>query len=76
MNGDTGELNLNSGAESTIEALLALQTIKESNQASKYLYAKPSIDTRKRFIKQKIYVNNGLKYPNFNENKFPIISEY
>ncbi|WP_261131484.1 hypothetical protein [Bacillus sp. Marseille-Q3570] len=49
LNGDTGEVNLNSGAESTIEALLALQTIKESNQASKYLYAK-TIDRHTKTI--------------------------
>lgn len=40
INGINGKVNLNSGAESTIEAILALQAIKENPLANQYLNAK------------------------------------
>ncbi|TKD72359.1 hypothetical protein [Pseudalkalibacillus hwajinpoensis] len=47
INGDTGKVNYNSGAESTIEALFALQAITSNNKANKYLNAR----TLNRFTK-------------------------
>jgi hypothetical protein len=40
LNGDTKEVNLNAGAESTIEAIMALQAVNSTKQAVDYLYAK------------------------------------
>ncbi|MCM2535866.1 hypothetical protein NDK43_30745 [Neobacillus pocheonensis] len=40
INGVTKKVNMNSGAESTIEALMALQAIHNLPDAQKYLYAK------------------------------------
>ncbi|MDQ6594997.1 hypothetical protein [Bacillus salipaludis] len=40
INGVTKKVNMNSGAESTIEALMALQSIRNLPDAQKYLYAK------------------------------------
>jgi hypothetical protein len=40
LNGVTKKVNMNSGAESTIEALMALQAIRNIPDAQKYLYAK------------------------------------
>jgi hypothetical protein len=40
LNGVTKKVNMNSGAESTIEALMALQAIRNNPNAQKYLYAK------------------------------------
>ncbi|WP_053216099.1 hypothetical protein [Guptibacillus hwajinpoensis] len=47
INGDTGKVNYNSGAESTIEALFAMQAITSNNKANKYLNAR----TLTRFTK-------------------------
>lgn len=40
LNGVTGKVNWNSGAESTIEALMAMQTVREINDAEKLVDAK------------------------------------
>ncbi|PWK06658.1 hypothetical protein [Tumebacillus permanentifrigoris] len=40
LNGDTRKVNVNSGAESTIEALMALQAVNRVELSTNYLYAK------------------------------------
>ena len=60
INGTNGKVNLNSGAESTIETLLALQTIKENPSANQYLNAQ-TIDrhTKSIFEAEDFATENG-----------------